>query len=111
MNNILETIPSKNKRLLRGGSWLGEPWRVRSASRNWDWPPLHFLNVGFRIAGPKTEPKSRALRGGSWDGEPWWVRSTNRDWDRPTGRNVDVGFRIAGPKTEKKEFEITRNAK
>ncbi len=53
-----ETIPSlKNKRLLRGGSWLSKSWWVRSANRDWFWPTSRNFLVGFRLAGPKTEKK------------------------------------------------------
>ncbi len=111
MNNILKTIPLKNKRLLRGGSWHDRPGWVRSATRNEVRPTARDNDVGFRFAGPKTEPKSRALHGGSWNFGPWWARSAIRLRYWPTSRDGYVGFRIAGPKTEKKEFEITRNAK
>ncbi len=95
-----------NKRLLRGGSWLNGPWWVRSASHDRDWPTARSSFVGFRLAGPKTELKSRTLRGGSWNYRPRWVCSVSRGRNRPTVRISNVGFRLAGPKTEKKEFAL-----
>ena len=37
-------------RVLRGGSWLCEPDRLRSAYRNRNTPDNRFINVGFRLA-------------------------------------------------------------
>jgi formylglycine-generating enzyme required for sulfatase activity len=47
-------------RLLRGGSWLDDPWLCRSAFRNHLRPDLASLNVGFRVVclpqGPSLNP-------------------------------------------------------
>ncbi len=88
-----------NKRLLRGGSWGSKPGKVRSANRLKGRLAFRSSDVGFRIAGPKTEPKFRALRGGSWVSKPGRVRAATRNWRWPTFCYYFVGFRI------------TRNAK
>ena len=36
-------------RVLRGGSWVNEPWRVRSANRGRDSPDNRAVNIGFRL--------------------------------------------------------------
>ena len=41
---------SDTRRSLRGGSWIGGPWRVRAALRNFRWPDTRFNFVGFRLA-------------------------------------------------------------
>jgi formylglycine-generating enzyme required for sulfatase activity len=38
-----------DKRVLRGGSWLDEPWACRSACRGWDAPGIRSLSVGCRL--------------------------------------------------------------
>jgi len=42
--------PPGNSRVLRGGSWLDVPGRLRSASRNWDFPDVRLSTIGFRLA-------------------------------------------------------------
>ncbi|WP_146066926.1 formylglycine-generating enzyme family protein, partial [Candidatus Venteria ishoeyi] len=41
---------SNENRVLRGGSWLDSPSRVRSATRYDRRPTLRSVNVGFRVA-------------------------------------------------------------
>lgn len=36
-------------RVLRGGSWLGSPWSLRSAFRYWFWPSYRYDFIGFRL--------------------------------------------------------------
>jgi len=47
-------------KLLRGGSWYGNPWYCRSACRNHNRPDDALLNVGFRVVclpqGPSLNP-------------------------------------------------------
>jgi formylglycine-generating enzyme required for sulfatase activity len=46
----LNNEESSRKRLLRGGSWLGNPGRCRSAYRvNHDLDNYYFSNIGFRV--------------------------------------------------------------
>jgi len=41
-------------RILRGGSWLGDAYSCRSATRNINAPSSRFYNVGFRVVvGPR----------------------------------------------------------
>ena len=40
---------SGDARVLRGGSWYGDPDAVRSAERNWNDPGERVDNVGFRL--------------------------------------------------------------
>ena len=40
---------SDGRRVLRGGSWLDKPWRVRSASRLWTGPGYRNYSLGFRL--------------------------------------------------------------
>jgi formylglycine-generating enzyme required for sulfatase activity len=40
---------SEAYRVLRGGSWLSDPWYCRSASRNYDIPVNRFNYIGFRV--------------------------------------------------------------
>ncbi len=40
---------SGDARVLRGGSWYGDPESVRSAERNWNDPGERVDNVGFRL--------------------------------------------------------------
>jgi sulfatase modifying factor 1 len=42
-------------RVLRGGSWLFDPSRVRSAARVRDGPSAFSINVGFRLVSPLPE--------------------------------------------------------
>ncbi|MCP4431743.1 MAG: SUMF1/EgtB/PvdO family nonheme iron enzyme, partial [Gammaproteobacteria bacterium] len=37
-------------RVLRGGSWDGGAWRLRSAHRYWDNPDDRYEYYGFRVA-------------------------------------------------------------
>ncbi|MGZ0018029.1 formylglycine-generating enzyme family protein [Nitrosomonas sp. wSCUT-2] len=39
-----------NRRVVRGGSWNGNPRNVRSADRNWSDTDVAFSSLGFRIA-------------------------------------------------------------
>ncbi len=39
-----------SKRVLRGGSWFNEPWKLRSADRGWNSTDLRSNVVGFRVA-------------------------------------------------------------
>lgn len=39
-----------DKRVLRGGAWVGDPAGLRSASRNWLTPDFRFNASGFRVA-------------------------------------------------------------
>ena len=39
-----------SNRVLRGGSWIGLPWDLRSASRFRDGTDIRFNSVGFRVA-------------------------------------------------------------
>lgn len=41
---------SADKRILRGGAWVGDPAGLRSASRNWFTPDFRFNASGFRVA-------------------------------------------------------------
>lgn len=41
---------SADKRVLRGGAWVGDPAGLRSASRNWFTPDFRFNASGFRVA-------------------------------------------------------------
>jgi formylglycine-generating enzyme required for sulfatase activity len=36
-------------RVVRGGSWYGLPWLLRSACRNWNLPGTRLFNYGFRL--------------------------------------------------------------
>ena len=40
-------------RVVRGGSWLFEPWYLRSALRSWFIRSFRFANLGFRLAQDK----------------------------------------------------------
>ena len=37
-------------RVLRGGSWVSEPWDLRSANRDWNRSGVRLINNGFRLA-------------------------------------------------------------
>lgn len=37
-------------RVLRGGSWVNDPWILRSANRNWDGTDYRYDDFGFRVA-------------------------------------------------------------
>ncbi len=39
-----------DKRVLRGGAWVGDPAGLRSATRNWLTPDFRFNASGFRVA-------------------------------------------------------------
>ncbi len=52
--------PSASLRGLRGGSWLGDEFYLRSSSRVGDIPSLESFNVGFRVASPVPGPASGA---------------------------------------------------
>ena len=39
-----------SRRVLRGGSWLVNPWDLRSARRNWYYSNFRFNFYGFRVA-------------------------------------------------------------
>ena len=39
-----------SRRVLRGGSWLDEPWLLRSANRSWNTAGNRDFSFGFRIA-------------------------------------------------------------
>jgi formylglycine-generating enzyme required for sulfatase activity len=41
---------SGGPRVLRGGSWLSDPERLRSAARDRDDPRFRHGNLGFRLA-------------------------------------------------------------
>ena len=41
---------SADKRILRGGAWVGDPAGLRAASRNWFTPDFRFDASGFRVA-------------------------------------------------------------
>ncbi|MEF8715734.1 MAG: SUMF1/EgtB/PvdO family nonheme iron enzyme [Accumulibacter sp.] len=45
----IEPDTSGDARVLRGGSWYGNPHAVRSAERNWNDPGERVDNVGFRL--------------------------------------------------------------
>jgi formylglycine-generating enzyme required for sulfatase activity len=45
----LEENRTKTKRLLRGGSWVGNPRRCRSASRVINSRDFRYFNLGFRV--------------------------------------------------------------
>jgi formylglycine-generating enzyme required for sulfatase activity len=45
----IEPDTSGDARVLRGGSWYGNPESVRSAVRNWNDPGERVDNVGFRL--------------------------------------------------------------
>lgn len=45
-----ETKCHADKRVLRGGAWVGDPAGLRSASRNWFTPDFRFNASGFRVA-------------------------------------------------------------
>lgn len=38
-----------NRRVLRGGSWISEPWYLRSASRGWNTADYRSIFSGFRV--------------------------------------------------------------
>jgi formylglycine-generating enzyme required for sulfatase activity len=42
--------PSLSGKCLRGGSWLSFPVSCRSANRDGNYPDVHNVNVGFRVA-------------------------------------------------------------
>ncbi len=44
------SVDKKSHRILRGGSWLNNPWDCRSACRFSHTPGLRNLNVGFRVS-------------------------------------------------------------
>jgi formylglycine-generating enzyme required for sulfatase activity len=46
---VIEADTSRDSRMLRGGSWYGNPDAVRSAERNWTGPREQVDNVGFRL--------------------------------------------------------------
>ena len=46
---VIEADTSGDPRVLRGGSWYGNPDAVRSAERNWNDPGERVDNVGFRL--------------------------------------------------------------
>ncbi|NET59411.1 MAG: SUMF1/EgtB/PvdO family nonheme iron enzyme [Symploca sp. SIO2E6] len=48
--SLKENDHDNNPQLMRGGSWVSEPWACRSAVRNSDAPDLWFDNLGFRVA-------------------------------------------------------------
>jgi formylglycine-generating enzyme required for sulfatase activity len=60
----VEADTSGDARVLRGGSWYGNPDAVRSAVRNWNAPSERVDNVGFRLvssgpfAGSDLQPAS-----------------------------------------------------
>ena len=37
-------------RVMRGGSWLDDPWFLRSAKRVWNTSGIRDFNLGFRVA-------------------------------------------------------------
>ena len=39
-----------SRRVLRGGSWNGTPWVLRSANRDWNWSGNRHSVTGFRVA-------------------------------------------------------------
>ncbi len=39
-----------NRNVLRGGSWVIDPWGLRSANRNWREPSRRSTYLGFRVA-------------------------------------------------------------
>lgn len=43
------TYSSRN-RVVRGGSWSGDPWVLRSADRYWYLPDFRDLDLGFRVS-------------------------------------------------------------
>lgn len=38
-----------DRRVIKGGSWLGKPTELRSAFRNWNHPGTRYYDVGFRL--------------------------------------------------------------
>ena len=48
----IEPDISGEARVLRGGSWYGNPEAVRSAVRNWNEPGERVDNAGFRLVSP-----------------------------------------------------------
>jgi formylglycine-generating enzyme required for sulfatase activity len=46
---IDKNAKSNALRVLRGGSWIYDPWNCRSASRNLNNPDSRDLNIGFRV--------------------------------------------------------------
>jgi formylglycine-generating enzyme required for sulfatase activity len=57
----IEPDTSGDARVLRGGSWYGNPDAVRSAVRNWNDPGERVDNVGFRLV--SSGPMADAFRG------------------------------------------------
>jgi formylglycine-generating enzyme required for sulfatase activity len=53
----IEPDTSGDARVLRGGSWYGNPDAVRSAVRNWNDPGERVDNAGFRLvsSGPMAD--------------------------------------------------------
>ena len=43
------TTKDKNKKVLRGGSWVNNPFYTRSAVRFWNFPSNRYYNLGFRL--------------------------------------------------------------
>lgn len=41
-----------SNRVRRGGSWSYDPWRVRAANRNRNWPGARKSALGFRLVLP-----------------------------------------------------------
>jgi formylglycine-generating enzyme required for sulfatase activity len=48
-NNVIQLLSDKRTRVLRGGSWLLNPWNCRSANRLRDCPVYRNSNGGFRV--------------------------------------------------------------
>ncbi|MDS4042548.1 MAG: SUMF1/EgtB/PvdO family nonheme iron enzyme, partial [Candidatus Competibacter sp.] len=63
--------PKGGPRVVRGGSWNNEPKRLRSAARNRNDPRNRNNNIGFRLASPPTESRSRCVH--ECSGRGAWV--------------------------------------
>ena len=83
-----------NIRIIRGGSWINSPERLRPAYRDWFGLGLRSSVLGFRIVEDIGDDFSRVIRGGSWYSFPRLLRSANRVGDLPDGRSCFQGFRV-----------------